>query len=140
MRYNPVMLPFYFLTIFFNAVTGYILAFRKAEDGEEDGFSFGFDNGMLRLVIGGASMLTGLFKLLSPVSGNVPVLGDLVPALANLAGGFILVFEYYRSRSSVASETADRIEKIAVRNRKAAGFFSIGAALLHFIFYPVLFL
>jgi hypothetical protein len=132
------MLPFYFLTILFNAVSGYVLAFRKEE--VRGDFSFSFDNDVFRLVLGAASIFTGLLKVLSPVTGNVPVVGDLVPALANLAGGFILAFDYYRSRTTVHSEAAEKLWFLIEKNRKIAGFVSIGAAALHFVFYSVLFL
>ncbi|MDR0585838.1 MAG: hypothetical protein LBG26_01210 [Treponema sp.] len=134
------MLPFYLLTILFNAVSGYVLAFRQEETHEENGFSFSFDNEVFRLILGAASIFTGIFKILSPVGGNIPVIGDLVPALANLAGGFILVFEYYRNRTTVRSEAVEKMGDIIEKNRKIAGFISLGAAVLHFVFYSVPFL
>ncbi|MDR2142744.1 MAG: hypothetical protein LBP29_00045 [Treponema sp.] len=134
------MLPFYFLTILFNAVSGYVLAFRQEEIREKNGFSLSFDNEVFRLILGAASIFTGILKILSPVAGNIPVVGDLVPALANLAGGFILVFEYYRKGTTVRSEAVEKTGAIVEKNRKLAGFISLGAAVLHFVFYPVLFL
>jgi hypothetical protein len=133
------MLPFYFLTILFNAVTGYVLAFCGAET-RKGGFSFSLQNETFRLALGAASVLTGLFKLLSPVAGNVPIVGDLFPALCNLGGGFILVFEYYRNRSEVPSDAAEKISLFTEKYRKLAGIVSLAAAVLHFVFYPVLFL
>jgi hypothetical protein len=134
------MLPFYLLTILFNAVSGYVLAFRKEELQGENNFSFSFDNEVFRLILGAASIFTGLLKILSPVAGNIPVIGDLVPALANLGGGFILVFGYYRNRTTVRSEAVEKLGDIIDKNRKIAGFVSIGAAVLHFVFYSVPFL
>jgi hypothetical protein len=134
------MLPFYLLTILFNAVSGYVLAFRSEEIREEHGFSFSLDNEVFRFILGAASIFTGLLKILSPVAGNIPVVGDLVPALTNLLGGFILVFEYYRNRTTLRSEAAEKLGEIIEKNRKIAGFVSLGAAVLHFVFYSVLFL
>jgi hypothetical protein len=134
------MLPFYFLTILFNAVSGYILAFRREEIRGESGFSFSLDNEVFRLALGVASVFTGFFKILSPVTGNIPVIGDLLPALANLAGGFILIFEYYRNRTTLRSEAVEKFGNIVDQNRKIAGFAAIGAAVLHFVFHPVPFL
>jgi hypothetical protein len=90
--------------------------------------------------LGAASIFTGLLKILSPVAGNIPVIGDLVPALANLSGGFIMVFEYYRNRTTVHSEAVEKLGDIIDKNRKIAGFVFIGAAVLHFVFYSVPFL
>ncbi|GHU12420.1 hypothetical protein FACS1894161_0630 [Spirochaetia bacterium] len=51
-----------------------------------------------------------------------------------------MLFEYYRSRSEIHSEAAERIAVLTGKYRKAAGFASLAAAALHFVFYPVLFL
>jgi hypothetical protein len=134
------MLPFYLLTILFNAMSGYTLAFRKEKPQGDNGFSFSLDNEVFRLVLGAASIFIGLLKILSPVAGNIPVIGDLVPATANLAGGFILVFEYYQNHTTLRSEAVEKLGDIVEKNRKIVGFVSIGAAVLHFVFYPVPFL
>ncbi|MDR2181378.1 MAG: hypothetical protein LBN92_01725, partial [Treponema sp.] len=81
-----------------------------------------------------------VLKLLSPVAGSVPVAGDLFPALANLAGGFILVFEFYRNRSSIITGMLERMGELFEKNRKLAGFCCLAAAGLHLVFYSVLFL
>jgi hypothetical protein len=133
------MLPVYFLSILLNALSGYLFAF-SGDETEKTGLSFHLSNETVRLVIGILSLLTGLLKILSPVGGNVPVVGDLVPALANLAGGFILVFEFYRNRSTVDSMAAERIGEIIEKNRRLTGFVCMSAAVLHLIFFSVLFL
>jgi hypothetical protein len=133
------MLPVYFLSIVLNALTGYLLAFGR-EETEKEGLSLSLNNETVRLIIGVLSAITGILKVLSPVTGNIPVAGDLVPALANLGGGFILVFEFYRSRTTVASAAAERLGEIIEKNKKLTGFVCLAAAVLHFIFYPVLFL
>jgi hypothetical protein len=133
------MLPFYLLSIVLNVFLGYVLAFCD-ETVEPGALALKFDNETLRLVTGGLSMGTGVLKLLSPVAGSVPVAGDLFPALANLAGGFILVFEFYRNRSSIITGAPERLGEFLEKKRKFAGFCCLAAAGLHFIFYPVLFL
>jgi len=133
------MLPIYFLSIALNAVVGYILVFGK-EESESGALSLNLDSETTRLLVGVGAAVTGLLKILSPVAGNVPVVGDLVPALAGLGGGFILAFEFYRRRNTVHSPAAERIEALITKNRKLAGFVCLGAAVLHLIFFPVLFL
>ena len=140
---QKIMLPVYFLSILFNALAGYILAFGK-EEAESGSLSFSLNNETVRLVIGGIAFVTGILKILSPVAveGNVPVVGDLFPALAGLAGGLILIFDFYRSRTADSSviDFMERLASLAGKNRKIYGFVCIGAAALHFIFYPVIFL
>ncbi|MDR1929374.1 MAG: hypothetical protein LBQ44_01975 [Treponema sp.] len=131
------MLPFYFLSVLLNAAIGYILAFKREETGEDETLNFSLDNQVLRLILGALSMVTGILKVLSPVEGNIPVIGDLVPALANLAGGFILVFEYYRNKSSISTEASEKLGDLIALNRKLAGFVCLGAALSHLLFQQV---
>ena len=148
------MLPAYFLSILFNALAGYILTFgkEKTETGE---LSFSLNNEKVRLVIGVLAFVTGIVKILSPVAGNVPVVGDLFPALAGLAGGSTLIFGFYRRKlpendsfdtfedDAVPLSKGNVMERIAAltgKSRKIIGFVCIGTAALHFIFYSVLFL
>ena len=133
------MLPVYFLSIALNALVGYILAFGK-EEAEEGALSLNLDSETTRLLIGVLAAITGLLKILSPVAGDIPVVGDLVPALAGLGGGFILAIEFYRRRNTVHSSAMERIEEFTAKNRKLAGFVCLGAAAIHLIFFSVLFL
>ncbi|MDR0448763.1 MAG: hypothetical protein LBH07_08855 [Treponema sp.] len=141
------MLPVYFLSIALNALCGYILAFGT-EETDPESLALSLNNETTRLILGGLSFITGILKILSPVAveGNMPVVGDLFPALAGLTGGFILVFEFYRRRSGSLeslSENPRGIDRIGIfikRFRKIFGFVSIAAAALHFIFYPVILL
>lgn len=134
--YTKTMPPVYCLSIIFNGLSGYLLAFGG--DAGEEGPLLSLRNKTVRLVIGVVTALMGLLKILSPVEGSVPVVGDLVPALAGLAGGFILVFESYRgARDFIAAE---RIGELVEKHKKGTGYVCVGAAALHLIFYSVLFL
>ncbi|MDR2111459.1 MAG: hypothetical protein LBP32_09160 [Spirochaetaceae bacterium] len=104
------------------------------------GLRFSIQNETFRLILGVLTMVTGLLKLLSAVPGDVPVAGDLLPALVGLAAGFILVFEFYRGRSGMESERLEQLEGIVTKNRRWIGFGAVGAAALHFLFPSVLLL
>ena len=135
------MLPVYLLSVVLNALTGIILSFCN-EEPEAGAPSLSLNNETVRLIIGGLSVVTGILKILSPVRGNVPVVGDLFPALVGLAGGLILLLDFYRRKVPDSSivERVERITAIIVRNRKIFGFVCLAAAVLHFIFYPIIFL
>ncbi|MDR2700918.1 MAG: hypothetical protein LBB72_00640 [Spirochaetaceae bacterium] len=133
------MLPIYFFSIAVNALSGYILAFGK-EEAEGGNISFNLNGETTRLFIGALSIIIGLLKLLSPVEGNTPVAGDLIPALAGISGGFILVFEFYRHRTTLDTSGVERIVEFIAKNRKIAGFFCMAAAVLHLFFFKLLFL
>ena len=133
------MLQLYFLSVVLNALAGYILI---AGDGVlEFKSDFSLKNETTRLVVGILSAITGFMKILSVVEGDVPVIGDLVPAATGFLCGFILLVEYYRSRSSLETQDSKgKIDKILLTNKKIIGTAALIAAALHFLFPKVLLL
>ena len=99
-----------------------------------------FDDSTFRLVIAILSALVGLMKLLSTVQGDMPLIGDLIPAVAGIAGAFALLIEYYSQKSDVSFNLPAFLTSIFVGGRKYLGIFCILAGFLHFIFPRVLFL
>jgi uncharacterized membrane-anchored protein len=136
------MIQFYFLSILFNAVAGYILSIdRKEDEGSLDtGLKFSFRNDTFRLVLGILTMVVGLLKLLSSTQGDIPVIGDLIPAVVGFGAGFTLIFEYYNSRSALNTEKTDKLALFLEHNKKWIGFIAIASAALHFLFPSVLLL
>jgi hypothetical protein len=133
------MIQFYFLSVFLNALAGYVLISEDLSDMEiNTGFSL--TNETFRLVLGILAMVTGLLKLLSAIDGDLRILGDLLPAAAGLVSGFILVFEYYRSHSTLDGDESSKIDSLLVRNKKIIGFVALISAALHFLFPKVLLL
>ena len=135
------MLQFYLLSVVLNVLAGYILIAGDNDGVLEFKGGFSLKDETIRLVLGILSLLTGLMKILSVVEGDVPVIGDLFPALTGLLSGFILIFEYYRSRSSVeVSEHSERVDRILVSNKRIIGVAALIAAALHFLFPKVMLL
>jgi hypothetical protein len=139
-----IQFQLYFLSILFNAVAGYLLISSGGRENEsiEDGMKFSPRSGAFRLVLGILTAGTGVLKLLSPTVG-LPILGDLIPALAGMAAGFMLLFGYYREHSSIAASAEsglDRMGETMLRYKKAAGILLIAVAALHFLFPQALFL
>ena len=128
------MLQFYFLSIFLNLVAGYLLIFSEE--------SVAFDSkdadprtSTFRLIIGVLALLMGIIKFFSPIGGSIPVIGDFVPAVAGILGGSILLFDFYRHRTSIRdSEGTKKIEGVLTVNKKLIGALGLIAALLHFLF------
>lgn len=94
----------------------------------------------LQLVVGILSVLTGLMKLLSPIQYDVPVVGDLIPSMAGLVAGAVLLLDWYQERSAVSLPLPEVVQNIYTGGRTYLGIFCIIAAVLHFIFPRVLFL
>lgn len=135
------MIQFYLLSILLNTIAGYSLVVStESRPSVMDGLREYVLNETFRLVVGILSMAVGLFKLLSVVRGDVPVIGDLFPALTALAAGFSLIVDFYRLKSSIAQEEGSVLERLFVANRKWFGYLSLAAAAAHFLFPTVLFL
>ncbi|MDR1566696.1 MAG: hypothetical protein LBS48_05375 [Treponema sp.] len=134
------MIQFYFLSIFFNLIAGYILISGDESGPLEVRPGLSLNDETLRLIVGILCMVTGVLKLLSSIEGDLPVLGDIIPAVVGFAGGFILVFEYYRGRVGVESDNTESFKQMLVRNKKIVGAAAIVIALLHFLFPKVLLL
>ena len=142
------MLQFYFLSVLMNALAGYTLFFGNPVDsGGVLDFRCGFSvkTETYRFVIGIVSAFTGLFKLLSSVVGDLPLIGDIIPAVLGIMCGLILVFEYFGNRSSDAdsvldSEQGKKLNVFLVTNKKLIGAAAMIASVLHFLFPTVLLL
>jgi uncharacterized membrane-anchored protein len=132
------MEQFYFLSIVFNGLAGFLFVFEdsKENNSAENNRKLSVIGDGFRLLLGILATVTGILKLLSPMS-SPPILGDLVPALAGIAAGFVLIYGFYRER---ASETVDNQEKINhlgeifLHHRKTVGIILLASAVLHFLF------
>ena len=137
------MLQFYFLSVLMNALAGYILFFGHSDGVLDFRCGFSVKSETFRLVVGILSAFTGLFKLLSSIEGDLPLIGDLIPAAAGVLCGFILIFEYYSIRSAARSfeeDSGKKIDGFLIANKKLIGAIAIVAAVLHFLFPTVLLL
>lgn len=99
-----------------------------------------FDDMTFRLVLGILTGLVGIMKLLSVVQNDMPVIGDLIPALAGMCGSVCILLEYYKFRTTLEPHVPSFIKSFFEGGRKYIGVFCVAAGLLHFIFPKVLFL
>ena len=137
------MIQLYFLSILCNGLSGYILF--SGNDGEtvEKGVRFSINNPTFHLVLGILSAVTGILKLLSPTLDGIPLLGDLVPAVAGVTAGLLLIFGIYRQNVSVVSESQGSLDRLGIsllKFRKSVGLTLMVVALIHFLFPQALFL
>jgi hypothetical protein len=132
------MIQIYFLSIFLNLVAGYTLISENEENTLEIGPGFSLKDEKTRLILGILCLVTGVLKLLSPIEGDIPILGDLIPGAIGFTAGLVLVFEHYRNHSSEAKETTT-FSTVLMVNRKIVGFAAIAIAAVHFLLPKVLF-
>ena len=121
----------------------------ESSEGKDDGNSkvgnafrkfSSIDSRSFRLVVGVLSVFVGIMKLLSVFRNDVPVVGDLFPALAGLCGGASLLLDYYSDSSSLELNLPSFVETIFVDSKKYIGIACLISGLLHFVFPQVLFL
>jgi len=135
-----IMLQFYLMAVLFNAAAGLLLVFAKEEPQDAAaGLNF-FETKNFRLILGVLTVFTGIMKLLSVVQGDIPVLGDFLPALTGIGGGICLLYGYYKVSSSVPLTLPAFFETVFGSGQKYLGIACLAAALLHFVFPHVLFL
>jgi hypothetical protein len=128
------MLQIYFLSILCNGLAGLVLLTDNDEELHDGPASFGdfFRQGLPLLFLGIACVLIGILKFLAPAPGNVPVVGDLLPALAGLIAGFMLIYDFYLTTDSAGAPTA--FMSRLFNFKKYIGIFALAVAALHFIF------
>jgi uncharacterized membrane-anchored protein len=134
------MIQLYFLSIFLNAIAGFVLISDSGDGDMEIRTGLSPKNETLRLILGILSMIVGILKLLSATEGDIPVVGDLVPALTGFAAGFILIYEYYRDHSTLEPEKTGTLNALLLAHNKIIGFIAMIVGALHFLFPRVLLL
>lgn len=130
------MIQIYFLSVLTNLLSGLALSSEHYSE-RFPGFAavrdFFIGKPGLRVTIGVVSFLTGFLKLLTVTKGDVPVIGDLLPALSGLFLGVGLLFDRYKERSTVESKSLETADKILLRHKSIYGSVGIVIALLHFL-------
>lgn len=131
-----LMIQIYFLSIVANLLSGLVLSAEHYST-KFPGFVAvkDFFNGKpgLRVTIGIVAFLTGFLKLLTVTKGDVPVVGDLLPALSGLLLGVGVLFDRYKERSNVSSRALETADKLILRHKSIYGSVGIIVALLHFL-------
>ena len=85
-------------------------------------------------------LFTGLFKILSATKGDVPIVGDLLPALSLLLIGISLLSEFITDKSDTEGTFIHKINSVLGPNSHIIGVSAVVIGILHFLFPSVLFL
>jgi len=137
------MVQLYFLSIILNGFAGLLLVVgdKLESDSTAKGIRLFLSSGGFRLVIGIIAAITGILKFLLPMARPL-ILGDMLPAVAGIAAGFILIFSFYRENSAKHDDEGklDRVGDTLLQYKKIAGIFLLAVAVLHFLFPTALFL
>lgn len=140
------MIQLYFLSVLLNAVTGAMLFLGCGSSFDDDDsvsarfFSPFARTETFRFVLGVLTIIIGVIKLLSPISDDVPFVGDIFPAAAGIVAGFDLIYENIRAKK--ISEIVDK--NVSIRRfldgKTYIGIAAMAAAVLHFLFPTVIFI
>lgn len=131
------MAQFYLLSVLANLIAGLTLAGDYL--GEKFQFLASFknlrENKRVQTVIGIIAAAIGVIKLfvLSP-GETVLIVGDLLPALAGIALGGILLIEAYRPHVERRGKSVEKISKMVLTYRVPVGIAGVVIAILHFLF------
>jgi hypothetical protein len=128
------MIQIYFLSIALNAGAGFILATDSSGFGDKRFSDLLRPNGPARLCTGILCAVVGVLKLLSPAPGNLPLIGDIIPSIAGIGAGAVLLYDYYRSTASPRAEGDEKAGNFITGNKKVLGAVAILSAVLHFLF------
>lgn len=140
------MYQVYLLSVVSTLLAGIALAFDRLDEQIRIGSFFGrdaFTSPVFRLVLGVATAVVGFFQLLTVHPDDVVFVGDLIPAVAGLLLGAILLLEYFEQRSSSAGDETTRVgglRRVLIGNAATFGMLGILIAILHFLFHRFLFL
>ncbi len=85
-------------------------------------------------------LFTGVFKVLSVTKGDVPVVGDLLPALSLLLIGISSLSGFFAEKSDTEGTFFHRMNAVLTPNNHIIGVSALVLGLLHFLFPSVLFL
>ncbi len=145
------MVQFYFLTIVFLVIGSLILLVD--EYGEKypaimklQNFVFHTQTNTIILLV--LTAVTGISKLISPISPGPVVLGDLFPAVALITVAIFYGFEIKSlgddtpkeeddlvdDNAFIDSEIVDKAEGFFYKNKKVLGYIILGVACFHFLF------
>ena len=132
------MLPFYYLSVTTNLVMGIILVL-SARDKEAFSVKYPFaqEPTFLRVLLI-FSGIASVFKILSPVVGHYPVVGDIIPALSGLLGCLIFFDRWVQATESQISLPSFFIRILDFE--RIIGFCCLFAGIMHLLFSQVLFL
>lgn len=129
------MAQIYLLSIMANIIAGLTLSsdYLGKKMALFSGFKVFRENRVSEIVVGLAAASIGILKLIvrSPGEG-IPVVGDLLPALAGIGLGLILLGEAFGHKVESENESIGKASRTALTYRVPVGIGGVVIAILHF--------
>ncbi|MCK5736966.1 MAG: hypothetical protein KAH21_10830 [Spirochaetaceae bacterium] len=131
------MFQLYLLTVLTNVLAGLALAtgFLSERFERFSDYTDFMGNSVYRIILAAVSLLVGIINLFPTYTDDIAVLGDLLPSLAGIITGILLITEYLSSRKSgnesKTTGLAEKVEKISAPYLTIVGIASVIIGILH---------
>lgn len=129
------MVQIYFLLVLFNIIMGFILI-KDFLNSKLDNFSnihHILSVEIFQVTVGCIGTIVGLLALFLRFTGNMIIIGDLVPSIIAMICGFTLFIEYIANEEENDSAAIKFFKTTFLQNRVLLGFISLTSGILHFI-------
>lgn len=149
------MIQVYFLSVALNLACGLALLLPERPHPRQllRHLDFVLSDMRVRVALGVLGIVTGILTVVSPVQGDVPFVGDLIPAVTAALSGLAILFELHPGAAVAEAPLADpenaeaaklpstlKIRKVLVESGRVLGLAAILAGVVHFLFPLELFL
>ncbi|MCL2293684.1 MAG: hypothetical protein FWC36_02300 [Spirochaetes bacterium] len=136
------MVQFYVLSILVNLLGGFLLAGDViSKRFSSSGFYQKITKSEVYMMIFAIiAAIAGIFKIISVLEGNIPIIGDLLPALASFTLAIHFFCKYLLEKKGMLEGTLGTIDLFIENYKTLIGIACIIIAILHFLFPSALFL
>ncbi len=129
------MVQFYALSVFANIFIGILLSSGPGQESRTvlTRIKVILEDKGAKFILGLISFIIGFFKILTPTSGDVPVIGDILPAISGMVLGGVLLLDFFKASSDAKPAVVEKIDNIILPNKRYLGMAGILAGILHFL-------
>ena len=123
------MFQIYFLSVLLNILVGLFLIYEN----KIENTNLIIQKPLLIMVLGFASIIVGIIKLFVVAQPDIVIIGDLLPAVFGIVGGFCILLNYFLLYGKNEIILKPVVQKIFVDWKKTIGVLTLVVGILHFI-------
>ena len=123
------MFQIYFLSVLLNILVGLFLIYENKIENS----NLIIQKPLLIMILGFASIIVGIIKLFVVAQPDIAIIGDLLPAVFGIVGGFCILLNYFLLYGKNEIILKPVVQKIFVDWKKSIGVLTLVVGILHFI-------
>lgn len=123
------MFQIYFLSVLLNILVGLFLIYENKIENS----NLIIQKPLLIMILGFASIIVGIIKLFVVAQPDIVIIGDLLPAVFGIVGGFCILLNYFLLYGKNEIILKPVVQKIFVDWKKTIGVLTLVVGILHFI-------